>query len=696
MHKLDLIRQVEASECGLACVAMIANFHGHKLDIISLRQRFGVSLAGATIRSLVEMSNELSLSSRALRIEPDVLGEAYLPCIAHWDMDHYVVISDVRRNRIRVFDPIKGDHWISPSELSRHFTGIVLELVPTSDFKPIEAIVKPRLRDLLGRLIGVKRALIQSLTLSLILQAAVLAAPFYIQIAIDEVVPSFDRDFMIVLALAFGALGVVRAFTEWLRAWIILNLGNSLIFQITGNIFSHLIRLPADYFEKRHVGDIITRLDSTAPIQRALTEGLVAALIDGVMAITTAAIMVVYDWRLALISFAFVATYVAISVGTVSLRHRLQEAEITEQAIERSNLIETIHAARTIKQFAKEPVRESTWRNMYASVLRKSLKLGRLNLVVSFSQTLLWNLQLVVIIYFATIFVLDGEFTVGAIFAFVAYRQSFVNRVQDLIRNAIEFRMLGLHLERLADIVYTKQETGVNNNCGEETTASIGIELRSASFRYSRGTSYIYRDLNLEIAPGSFVAITGPSGGGKSTLLKTLLGQLRPEEGEYLVNNVTLDNFGLRPWRKMVGAVMQDDRLLSGTLADNISFFDPDIDMEKVQKAADSADIHEEIMKMPMKYMTLVGDMGSALSGGQIQRVLLARALYPDPLALFLDEGTANLDVQSEIRIAETIGRMHITRVAVAHRPELLRRADRLLVMNEGILTEAATDFLDY
>jgi ATP-binding cassette subfamily B protein RaxB len=683
-----LLRQAEASECGLACVAMIANFHGHRLDMAGLRQRFCVSISGAALQDLMQLASALQLTSRALRLEPERLADIAQPAILHWDFDHFVVLARVRGKIFTILDPARGELALSHEQLSKHFTGVALEVAPARDFRLVEARAKVKLRHLWSRVRGLKRALLQTLTLSLLLQAIALFAPYYLQLAIDQVVPSADRDFLLVLALSFAALYAIRALTEWLRGWVLLSYGQHMTFQMAGNLFHHLLRLPAGFFERRHVGDILSRLESLAPIQRALTQGLVSTLIDGVMALTTGFVMLLYDWRLALLAFGFIAAYALVSLLCLPAKRRLKTDEIAARAEEHSHQIETIRAVRTIKQFGREALREHAWRNLFAAVLEKGVAVSKLDLFVQLAQTLLWGLQITLVVYFAVVFILDGEFTIGALFAFTAYRQNFVERIQDLIANLIEFGMLRLHLERLADIVHAESEPGLDAPTTIRPAGDLAVELRNASFRYGDNGPYVLRNLNLRISPGAFIAVTGPSGGGKTTLLKLLLGLLQPERGELRVDGTNVSQHGLRAWRELTGAVMQDDQLLSGSIADNISLFDPDMDMQRVQHAATLARLHADVMRMPMAYLSPSGDMGSALSGGQRQRLLLARALYRRPRVLFLDEGTAHLDTATELMIADALRSMSITRIVVAHRPALLQRADRVLIVNEGRLSE--------
>ncbi len=689
---MQFIRQTEASECGLACLAMVASNYHLNIDLSSLRQRFPLSLTGATLRDLMTVADELDFSSRAIKVELEHLADVQCPAILHWDLCHFVVLTKVKTGRrglrATVYDPAFGIKEMDEAEVSKHFTGVALELTPTGNFKPAEARRRVKLSDLWSRISGLKRALMQMLILSVVLQVFVLLMPFYLQLVIDEAVVRYDQQFLLMLAVGFAAVYLLSAVTEALRSYVILALGQHMTFQMAGNVVRHLLRLPTNFFEMRHVGDIISRVGSIKPIQDALTQSVVSALIDGVMALTTAILMLIYAWQLALVVFGFTVIYMLLSMLVFPMMRRRQEEMITATAKEQSYIMESLRAVRAIKLFGGEAQREGSWRNLFSNVVNATVASGKLDIAVAFFNTLLFGLQLVLIVYLGARFILAGEFSVGMLFAFLAYRQNFSDRIGGLVTKGLEFKMLGLHLERLSDIVHTKQEPGLNATVSADREIQGKIELDNVSFRYAQNAPYVFTDVNLCIEPGEFIAITGPSGSGKSTLMKVMLGLAQPENGELRIDELPMSAFGLRAWRQHAGVVMQDDQLLSGTMADNISFFDPQVDMEQVRSVSETARIHADISRMPMNYLSLIGDMGAALSGGQRQRLLLARALYRDPRVLFLDEGTANLDTQSEREIADVIEAMPITRIVVAHRPELIERADRVFEMSAGSLRQ--------
>ena len=678
--KLPVILQTEMTECGLACLAMIARFHGHDIDLNVLRRKHLVSMTGASLKSVIAIADGLQLSSRPLRLDMDHLEKLQLPAMLHWDLNHYVVLKSIKGDRAEIIDPGVGLRKMKLSRLSNHFTGIAVEFTPQADFKAVQARIKPRISLLWSRLVGLKRAITQTLVLSVILQAIILLSPFYLQLVVDAVLPRGDSSLLLALAIGFGGLVILRALAEAVRGWAILVYGNQMSLQMVGNVFRHLIRLPARYFERRHVGDIISRMSSTVPIQEALTQSVPAVLIDGAMAILMLIVMFIYSPLLGGIVLVTVLGLVLATWMIYPHLRRTQEESIYAKALENSHVIESIRAITTVKMFGREAEREAAWRNLYTDFINANVGYGKWVVARKFFETLLTGLQVVLVVW-AAVSLMLGEgsgFTLGMLVAFLAYRQYFTDAVVQLLEKGIEFNLLSLHLDRLSDIIF--EETDADQS-GEGTLDDLKgkVSLEGVSFRYSDTDPWVLTDHSLEIAAGEMVTLTGPSGGGKTTLMKLMLGLYDPIKGAVKIDGQDLRQIDRSDWRSRIGVVMQEDRLLSGTLADNISFFDPEIDMQRVYKAAIAAQIHETIAALPMNYQLQIGDMGSILSGGQRQRVLLARALYQDPAVLFLDEGTANLDVETEGAIVKIIRDLPITRIIVAHRPAFLEASDRVI-----------------
>jgi ATP-binding cassette subfamily B protein RaxB len=669
--RLPVIQQTEAAECGLACLAMISSYHGRRIDLNTLRRRHPVSLKGATLRALIQVASQMHFVCRPVRFELDHLKRLHMPTIVHWDMNHFVVLKSVTGRGILVHDPASGQRFFPIAEASKHLTGVALELSPSEGFRHKDERARLPFSTFWTQLRGSTHALVQILILSAVLEILVIASPFYLQLTIDEVIARGDADLMIVLALGFGLLAAIKVGSTAIRSLVILVVQNVLHFQIGARLFHHLVRLPIGYFEKRHIGDILSRFTSIEPIRSALAEGMIAATIDGLMAVATLAMIFVYSTQLALVVVTAFVLYALVRLGLYRLLRERSLAAIEAKAHENSTFIETLRAVQSLKIFNREGDRETQWLNRYGDVVSANVRLGRAKIAFATINDALFGLENVVAIYLAARLALSNSLTIGMIFAFMSYKQHFTEKAVQLVEKALDFRILELHLERLADIALSPLERGHDQVLAYVRQIQGRIELRNVFFRYAETEPFVLEDINFIIEPGEFVTIMGPSGAGKTTLMKVMLGLLEPTRGEVLIDDVPLTTIGPRAYREHVGAVMQEDQLLSGSVADNICFFDPCFDQDRMIQCTQLAGIHEEIMAMPMSYNSLIGDMGSSLSGGQKQRVLLARALYRLPRILFLDEGTAHLDVENEIKINDVLKRLQMTRISVAHRPEI-------------------------
>ena len=681
-RRLPVFLQTEAAECGLASLGMVASFHGHRVDLAALRRRFTLSLKGATLAYLMQAAGRLHLAPRALRLELDELPRLRTPCILHWDLNHFVVLASAGPREAVIHDPAAGVRRLPMAEVSRHFTGVALELAPTAQFRPVDDRRRVRLRDLTGPVTGLARSLAQVLLLALALQAFALLAPFYMQWVVDGAVVSADRDLLTVLGLGFLLLAVVQVAVAALRSWVVLYLGTTLNLQWLANVFSHLLRLPVAWFEKRHLGDVVSRFGAVTTIQRTLTSSFVEAVIDGLMAAATLAMMLVYSGALTAIAVAAVAAYAASRAAFYAPLRRATEEHIVHAARQQSHFLETVRGVQSIKLFGRQEERRSRWLNLVVDTVNRDLAVQKLSLGFRSANGLVFGAERIAVVWAGATLVLDAAFSVGMLFAFMAYKEQFSARVAGLIDRLIELRMLQLQGERLADIVLTPVESEAPGPA--PAVAEASIEVRNLSFRYSDTEPFVLQDCTFRIEPGESVAIVGPSGGGKTTLAKVMLGLLAPTDGKVLVGGVDLQKLGVDAYRRLVGTVMQDDPLFAGSIADNVSFFDPAPSQEAIERCTRLAAVHDDIAAMPMGYHTLIGDMGAALSGGQRQRILLARALYKEPRILFLDEATSALDVQRERQVNEAIRGLHLTRILIAHRPETIASAGRVIVLQGG------------
>lgn len=685
-RRIKLIRQSEVAECGLACLAMIAGHHGLKIDLGTLRRNFQPSMRGASLKSLITVADRIDLNSRAVKVSLEDLADLQLPAILHWDMNHYVVLERVQRGRALIHNPGGRSAWLTLARISNHFTGVALELRPAEDFEPTDRRERLHLRQLWRRMTGLKRAVAQTLVLSLVMQAFVLASPYYMQVAIDSALPALDTALLAVLGLGFGLFLMINVVATTLRSFVLLSAGTSMSMGVATNVGRRLLRLPVSWFEKRHIGDVLSRFQSIQPIQQALTEGAVAAVLDGLLAVLILAVMFFYSATLTAVALIAFALYAVVRIISFAFQREAQEEAIVASAKEQSMMIESLRGIVTLRLFNRESARLAQWQSRLVEALNADVGLARIGIWQQTANTTIFGTEMIIVVWLGVSRIIEGDFSVGMLFAYIAYKTQFLTHTRTLIDQLIAFRMLGLHLERLGDIAKTEPDVSFKNTQPNSKVLDGDLELRDVSFRYSPSDPPVLQGVNMHVEAGGYVAITGSSGGGKSTIVKIILGLLEPDAGEVRVDGIPLAQFGHKNFHDQVSAVLQDDNLFSGSLGANIALFEESPSMEQILTSATAAGIHDDIVRMPMGYETLVGDMGSTLSGGQKQRILLARALYRRPRLLVIDEGTSHLDVALERRVNSAISELGVTRIVIAHRTETILAAERVYHMEAGQL----------
>lgn len=683
-RRLPVILQTEAAECGLACLVSVLGFHGFYTDLRHLRARFSLSLKGATLADLVRFANSMNLTARAVRLDLDELVNLRLPCILHWDLNHFVVLHEVHRNHIVIMNPASGWQKVRMEEVSRCFTGVALELFPNTQFEEKHETRKIRVLPMLRGVVGLKRSLFQLLLLATVLQVFALASPFFMQWVIDHAIVSADRDLLLTLALGFGLLMIVQQLVSLLQTWAGMYLSTSLNIQWKANVFSHLMDLPISYFAKRHLGDVVSRFGSVDSIQSTLTSTFFVLVINSILAVFTLGLMYLYSPSLMAVVLVVLLIYIGIRwVAYYPLRHATEE-NIVHAAKQSSYFMETIRGIQAVKLFDKNAQRHAAWLNLFIDTINTGLMTQKLSALFGFTNGLLFGIANILIVYFGAVSVLNGGFTVGALMAFMSYKSQFESKAGSLIDQFVQIKMLGLHAERLADIVLEETENEQNNDFSlPKNLEHFDIQIENVSFSYAENEPYILQNFSLIIKQGTAIAFAGHSGCGKSTLIQILTGSLKPESGHVLLGGHDIHALPPAFIRTWSASVMQNDVLFTGSIAENISFFDDTPNMEKIAFCAQMANIHHEIVAMPMAYETLIGDMGSALSGGQKQRIVLARALYREPKILFLDEASSHLDINNERVINDNLRQLNITKIMVAHRQETLNTADSVVYLDK-------------
>ena len=701
--QLPVIRQTESAECGLACLAMIACWHGLKTDLSTLRERFNIGIQGMTLQRLIECAASIHLSSRAVRLEPEDLRCLNLPSILHWDMNHFVVLHKVRGNRLYIHDPDRGKITISLLDAGKHFTGVALELTPASDFTPRNERKKIHLRQLTGKTPGLLASMTKIIIFALALEILALGGPLLNQLVIDEVLVAADRSLLYVIIVALLLLSLIQLLLSLARQWATISLSVNFNMQWTARVFHHLVRLPLAWFDARSKGSINARFEAVDIIQQALTTQVLEGILDMLLIVTALCMMLLYSPGMTLIAVIAAIIYGALrALWYPALRQSVEDVWDAGTK-ESGHFLETLNGIQSLRINGVTIHREAAWLNLNVTRRNTQLRQNRLQMSYELTHTLTESVVSAIILWQGAVEVLDGTFTVGMLVAYLSYQIRFSSSISNMTDNFFSWRMLDVYNERLADIVLTPQEGHQNQhhwaNHNETISASQYREykydnthppllIEKITFSHKGADKPILYNASLMLFPREILAITGKSGCGKSTLVKLILGIHTPSEGRINAFGIPHTHSDYFQVRQRIGTVLQDDYLFKGSIADNIMFFSEIRDHEHMRKCASLALIDSDIMAMPMGYQTLLGETGGGLSGGQKQRILLARALYKKPGLLLLDEATSHLDVESEIEISQTLRQLGIPVLLIAHRPETIASADRVLYLRDGHFSE--------
>jgi ATP-binding cassette subfamily B protein RaxB len=668
--KLPLIYQTEIAECGLACLAMVAGYHGHQTDLRQLRRRHSITLKGVTLAQVVSIAQRMHFSTRAIKVELDDLKLVRGPAILHWDLNHFVVLKSATDRHVIIHDPARGYRKLRISEVSKHFSGIALELSPDCKFEKKKARRLITIGSFIKDVVGIKRSLAQIVLLSLVLQALAVVSPYFSQMVIDNVLVGRDLDFLVVLGVGAIALAITTTAISLARAWMGIFFDSIYGIQLSSSLLKHMMHLPIGWYETRKVGDILSRFSSLGVLQQSIVGGITGGTLNTIMVVGTSIVMLKYSPLLTLLSLTGVCIYIILRSAFYRPFMQANEEAIVTAAEESSVFLETINSAQPIKLYSKEVVRHGIWMNRVINTANANLVTHKLGMVFSVLQTVIGTVEGVVTMWVGANLVIANEFSIGMLVAFTAWRGMFVGGLYGLVNGFFNYKMLDLHLDRVADIALEEREQNLVGSEVESDCAQVTgrLDVRNVSFRFGSQEPWILRNFSLSVEAGECVTLVAPSGFGKTTLIKIMMGLIEPQEGEVFIDGKGLKQLGLRNYRASFASVTQNDKLMSGTIEENICFFEDVENKDEIIAAAKMANVHDEIAAMPLGYKSLVGELGSMLSGGQQQRILLARAFFKKPRVLFLDEATSHLDKENERHINEQIAALNITRIQVSHR----------------------------
>lgn len=681
-QRIPMVHQTEASECGLACVAMVCGHYGKNIDLIALRQQFNLSARGATLAGIKGIAGQLGLDTRALSLDLDEITALKTPCILHWDFNHFVVLVGVRGNRYVLHDPARGRRVVGQAEMSQYFTGVALEVWPNSEFT--EEVVQNRinLRTLIRSVHGLKRTLGKIFCLAVVVEVINLMLPVGTQLVMDHALPAGDRGLLTLICLGLMFFILLRSAVGMLRAWSSLVMATLINVQWQSGLFNHLLQLPLGYFERRKLGDIQSRFSSLDTLRETFTSSIVGAIMDGIMVVGLLVMLILYGGWLTWVVVAFTAVYVVLRLISYNYYRQLSEESLVRGARASSYFMETLYGIATVKMQGMSERRGTHWLNLKIDAINSGIKVTKMDLLFGGINTFVTTCDQVAVLWLGTSLVIDNQLTIGMFVAFGAYRGQFSERVASLTNFMLQLRMMSLHNERIADIALHDREAKKPDLPAPGAMQPMSLTAEALSFRYDSQSPPIFQAVNLQIAAGESVAITGASGSGKTTLMKVLCGLFNPDGGKVLVDGNDIQQIGLNNYQKIIGCVMQDDKLFSGSIRENISGFAEEVDDAWLIECAKASYIHDVVMTLPMGYETLIGELGEGLSGGQKQRLFIARALYRRPGILFMDEATSALDTDSERFVNQAIRQLRITRIIIAHRETTIATADKVLSLN--------------
>lgn len=674
-----MIFQAETKECGLACLAMIASFYGRGTDLNNLRGERGSTGLATSAKQLLALAEKQNLQGRALKVGLEDLSNLTMPVILHWDLDHYVVLKKLGARSAIIHDPAVGVRKYQSEELACHFTGIVLEFKPRAEFvrAPDESALP--LSQLLS---GVQLSLGSVglvFLMTLLLQVLAILNPLYLQLVIDQGLVKGDTELIMMLALLFVGLVVLKAALGQLRGVHLLYFGNQVGLQLVSSVARHLVQLPLGYFERRDMGDIVSRFGSLENVRRLITQEMITVVVDGLFSLIALFLLYLYSPLLATTVLVAVLLFTFARLVLLTRERALRHEVLITSARQQTRFMENVRSISVARIHAIESARHNDWERSYTEQLNSGMRLESFQLCLGTTQTLLFGLENIITIYLGALAVNSGSLSLGQLMSFIFLKQHFTRSVLALIPKLSEIHMLGLDLERIADVVQQEPETTHSSYRLLPGPTGSDVELQDIAFSYSAEDQNLLQGISHKFMQGQLTAITGPSGCGKSTLLKLILGLETPVQGTVLVGNRNIRQINHRDLRGMMSAVMHGDDLLSGDLSYNIHLGTQSVDWDRIDELSGALGLEELVVNLPLGYSTEVGELGCVLSAGQVQRILLSRALYRQPKILLLDETLSNLNTSAAMQILEYLVSKEITVLLVTHNPELIANVDAVL-----------------
>ncbi|PHM73229.1 peptidase domain-containing ABC transporter [Xenorhabdus kozodoii] len=683
-RKINIIYQENIADCGIACIAMILCYHGNDTTLKELKENNSFYSRGLRLKDMLSISENNKLNTNVYSLDVDEINLLKKPCILHWDMNHFVVLEKVTKNKFFIFNPEKGEEVLSIHEISKHFTGVAIELTPAPEFKKKSANYKKTIKliDLFKSSKGLASSLFKIFAISILIESIALTIPIGIQLIMDHVIVTKDTLLLSSICIFLIFFTLVKTFSDVIRSYMSLSINVLLDMQWKNNLFGHLLKIPLDYFSNKKLGDIQSRFNSIEDIRETFCNNIVNLIIDFLMIIGLLSMMIIYGGGLTTVVILFSTLYFMVKLIVYKIYKKSSDKKIRNEATINSFFMESLYSMPTIKVLGLLNNRLRNYGDKVKNLNKSEIKKRKIEIITSALSSIIVSLDQIIILWVGSYLVINNSITIGMFIAFNTYRGQFSDRVTNVINKSVELKLLSLHNERLSEIALQEKEVFKNDIDIDINHNMASLELSNIYYMYDGTTYPIISDFSIKINEGESVAIIGPSGTGKSTLIKIMCGLIQPQSGEILFNNTEIYSLGINNYRKNISCILQEDKLFSGSIAENISGFDDNIDMDYVIECAIKANIHSEIANFPMGYYTQLSELGGSVSGGQKQRIMIARALYKKPKIIFMDEATSHLDTNNESFINKSIANLNMTRIIVAHRESTIKSADRIIHLN--------------
>ncbi len=692
IKRFPLVEQAEEMDCGAACLSMICKQYGIPMTLGKLREMANVTTEGATLESLARVGESLGFTARGVRCTYLSMMGFDLPFIAHWKGYHYIVVYGVSKSHVWVADPARGFIKMGVEEFEQGWTGTCLLFTSSTDMAQLAATRSPWVR-FVGYVKPYKNILWHLVMATLVIEVLGVIPPVIVQNVLDHVVVHQNYSLLNLLIVGLILAHVFTQLTTLMRAFLSNFMVRNLDFAMMSQFLKHTLSLPLPFFVKRRTGDIFARFQENETIREFLTESTISTLLNVLMIFIYFAVLFVYNVKMTLLLIALV---IPMAILTIAVTPRIKDyarRDFEASTDAESVLMETISGAETVKAMGIERSMRLKWEKKYAKALDVQYRSQRFEVLVGFTSQLLNSATSIVILWVGANLVLSQELTIGQLIAFNMLMGSVMSPLLGLIGMWDELHEAGVSMERLGDVLDLEPEQDPKELQSRVMLPDLqgDIRFKNVYFRYGgKETPYVLENISFEIKPGELVAVVGQSGSGKTTLAKLLVGFYPPTEGKMYVDGYDLNLVDKEYFRAQIGYVLQSNLLFSGSIAENIALGDDNPDRRRIIEVAKLADAHGFINNMPLGYEQVVGERGVGLSGGQMQRLCIARALYHDPRLLVFDEATSALDTQSESNILRNMrdilqGR---TAVVIAHRLSTVMNADKILVLYDGSIIE--------